>query len=60
MKKVVLRIVKPGEEIKRATLTYVYPPSQDFWETIKLWAEGKREIGKTQKKALTVNIIIPE
>ena len=57
-KRVVLRFVKSGTT-QTATLTYVYPPPRDFWDTVKQWAEGKRKIGKA-KNYLVINIIVPE
>jgi len=56
-KKVILRFVRQGE-VKKATLTYIYPPPKEFWEDIKKWIEGEKKLGKAEK-FLTVNIIVP-
>lgn len=56
-RRVIIRFVRAGERIKRATLTYVdYIPDNE-WERIYRWAtRASDELGKG-RKILTVNIV---
>jgi len=58
-KTVVIRFVQPGEIAKKATLTYLFPPKREFWQTIWDWVQGKIKIGRAEK-VLTVNLIVSE
>jgi len=59
-KTVMIRFIRPGQKVPRATLTYAYPPpNTEFWNTIKQWLDGKIKLGRA-KKVLTVNIILSE
>jgi hypothetical protein len=56
-RRVIIRFVRPGERVKRATLTYVDYIPEDEWGRIHRWATSQSdEFGKA-RKVLTVNIV---
>jgi hypothetical protein len=56
-RRLIIRFVRPGEKVRRATLTYIDYIPQNEWERIYRWAIGESdELGKA-RKTLTVNIV---
>jgi hypothetical protein len=56
-RRLIIRFVRPGEKVKRATLTYIDYIPQNEWGRIYRWATGESdELGKA-RKTLTVNIV---